>query len=169
MRPCPCHPTSDARPAAPDLRRAGFSLVELTVAIALLGIVLAATFGLMTTSLGLRRTSTRAADALQLASSHLEAYKRTWSDLGAYMNRPGLASPTLPPAPSADQDPRTTAFTWDVAIDCLLIDGSVVPCGANPNPELRRVTVVLSEAGSGAVAARVSTEIGRPFDPDGTS
>lgn len=134
---------------------AGFSLVEVLIAIAVLGVILVAVGGLMTGNLTLRRESNRATEAVQLATSYLESFKRHWSVLDNYV------IVDLPPVPS---DPRISRYSFVTDIRCVDLDGSVLAsCPANP--ELRQVHVTVTDA-RGASESLV-TQIGRPFDIGG--
>ena len=134
-------------------RSAGFSLIEVVVAIAVLGVILVAVAGLMTGNLGLRRTSTQSTEAVQLGASYLESVKRSWSVLDNYV------SGELPGPPS---DPRASRYSFTVEVDCLDLSGTFLPCSANP--VLRQVAVSVADT-RGSMVERLVTQIGRPFEP----
>ena len=131
----------------------GFSLVEVIVAIAVLGVILVAVGGLMTGNLSLRRSSNQATEAVQLATSYLESVKRSWSVLDNYV------AGDLPGAPA---DPRATRYNFTVEIECLDLAGSYVTCVADP--VLRQVAITVEDARTN-VSERLVTQIGRPFEP----
>ncbi len=144
-------------------QRQGFSLIEVIVAIAVLGIILVAVGGLMTGNLQLRRTSNQSTEAVQLAASYLESIKRTWSVLDNYI-APATGNVVLPPTPN---DPRGTNYTFVLDLRCLNIDGSNAGCAGNRDPELRQVELLVRN-NQGAQVGRLVSQIGRPFDPRST-
>ena len=133
-------------------RSAGFSLVEVIVAIAILGVILVAVGGLMTGNLTLRRSSNQATEAIQISTSYLEAIKRHWSVLDNWVDG------SLPPVPV---DPRAERYSFEVGVSCLTVHGDPATC--LPNPELRQV-VINAELDDNRVE-RLATQIGRPFEP----
>lgn len=135
---------------------AGFSLVEVIVAIAVLGVILVAVGGLMTGNLTLRRSSNQATEAIQISTSYLEAIKRHWSVLDNWVDG------SLPPTPV---DPRAERYSFLVELTCLTVHG-VHLATCPPIPELRQV-VILAETGTDQVE-RLVTQIGRPFEPRGS-
>lgn len=148
----------------------GFTLIEVMVAVAILGIILIAVSGLMTGNLQLRRASNRSTEAQQLAASYMEAIKRTWSVLDNYIGRSidsagnPVYGPLIMPDPPAD--PRAAGYTFNVDITCLDLAGSPVDCsvGVTNNPELREVRITVIEP-NGTSTGSLVTQIGRPFEP----
>ncbi len=141
----------------------GFSLVEVIVAIAVLGVILVAVGGLMTGNLTLRRSSNRATEAIQISSSYLEAIKRHWTVLDNFVNE------SMPPAP---EDPRAENYWFRVDIVCVDLDGTVLSV-CPPIPELRQVRVTAYETDweanpDATVLESIVTQIGRPFDAQGS-
>ena len=136
-------------------RTAGFSLVEVIIAIAVLGVILVAVGGLMTGNLTLRRSSNQATEAVQIGTSYLESIKRHWSVLDNWVTG------DLRPVPT---DPRAARYEFTVGITCLSLDGSSVGCGSDP--VLRQVTVDAA-IGTDQIEHLV-TQIGRPFEPRGS-
>ena len=131
---------------------AGFSLVEVIIAIAILGVILVAVGGLMTGNLTLRRSSNQATEAIQISTSYLEAIKRHWSVLDNWVTGS---------LPSAPEDPRADRYSFQVAVTCLTVDGTQITCPANP--ELRQV--VINATTDDERVERLVTQIGRPFEP----
>lgn len=147
----------------------GFSLIEVMVAIAILGIILVAVSGLMVGNLQLRRASNRSTDGQQLAASYLESIKRTWSVLDNYLGKiekDGTVTYSEHILPDSPVDPRTSSYTIVVDIKCLNLDGTRFDCvsGKGQNPELREVLVTVKDP-SGLITGSLMTQIGRPFEP----
>ncbi len=147
--------------ANPGHTVAGLTIVEVLVAIVILGIALTAIGAMITGDLGLRRTSIASNTGVQLASSYLEAVKRAWSVPDNYEAQVGQPFGLLPDAPT---DPRYSAYTMTLDITCLSTNGTEVACTAHPNPDLRRLSVEVSGPADQTVT-RLVTEVGRPFEP----
>ncbi len=144
-------------------RNAGFSLIEVMVAIAILGVILVSVGGLMTGNLQLRRTSNVSTEAVQLATSYMESIKRTWSVLDNYVATPAntLVLPALP------EDPRLARYTLVADFRCLALNGSVIACSGERNPELREIRLTVQNQ-TGNQVARLISQVGRPFEPRGS-
>lgn len=152
-------------PSAPrHVMRSGLTLTEVLVAVVVLGIVLVGVAALLTGDLQLRRTSVNSNTATQLASSYMEAIKRTWSVPENYEAEFSEAYGDLPAAPT---DPRYSAMTMTLDITCLQTDGTPVVCVSVRSPDLRNIRITVTDSG-GAQIARLVSEIGRPFEPGRT-
>ena len=135
--------------------RHGFSLVEVLVAIAVLGVILVAVAGLMTGNLGLRRQSNQATEAAQLAASYMDSIKRHWSVLENYVDADVPGPPT---------EPRAARYDFVLNINCVDLQSNLVTCGRDP--VLRQVRINVSNSATGDSESLV-TLIGRPFDSQG--
>lgn len=141
----------------PSPSEQGFTLVELLVAIALLGVMLAVIIPGITGLLGINRTSERELNTTTQAQQVVEEVKGAWQARAFYDANcvPGLALPTDTTLQSRPLDARAqnpgTAASVSVASSCPATTGTV--------PTMRRVTVT---AGTGAQATTLTLDLLRP-------
>lgn len=97
---------NEARRSAPGLERAdGFSLIELTIAMAIVLVMMAGASRLLMTSLGARTRENQKSDALADAQRALNIMSREIGNSGFGMDYNGLVAPDC--HPSTATDPNT--------------------------------------------------------------
>ncbi|WP_102128421.1 type II secretion system protein [Deinococcus planocerae] len=145
-------------PTSSSLRQVqGFTLVELLVAIALLGMLLAVIIPGITALLGINRTGERDLTATTQAQRVLEEVKGAWQVQDNYDRNcaPGLVLPsgvTLQ-SRSLDSRARNPGTLGSVSV------GASCPVSTGTAPVMRRVTVT---AGTGTQATTLTLDVLRP-------
>lgn len=135
----------------------GFTLIEMLVAVALFGIILAVLVPSITALLGInRRGETQLSGATQ-AQQLIESVKGAWQSSGAYASNcaPGLSLPTDATLKSQTLDSR--AGNPGILSDIMLN----TPCPAAPVsvPPMRRIQVT---TGTGTQATTLTLDVLRP-------
>ena len=123
-------------------RRAGFSLAETTIAIAIVSIVVLALVGTLPTALNrLNRASARSADARALESIAGIYQMKDWTEVVADEGTPRSAKfffdRTGIPVPAGD-------FWVTFAAAVTVEPAPLLPGESEPNPNLRRLSLELS-------------------------
>ena len=131
-------------------KRAGFTLIEVLVALSILSIIVVALSGMLTSSLQARQVSAERSTANRYAESLLNRYKGHWKKETNYVA--ASAPPNIPPVPEGFDS------TIGLAIENRNYDGSVYT--GTDAPDMRSLTVTLRRQGK--VMANLSTEIGKP-------
>lgn len=156
-------------------RAAGFSLIELLVAIFFFGVVAMAVGGVLVSGTQTRRDSLLEIQAHQFAFDLLERHKDYWTVAENYElkdNDQANAGSVVPPYVRAGGGLAAGVPSGiggvDVSYSCLGADGTDLSDATGPlycsvaDPQLRRVTVTLTDL-TGAVRSRLVTEVGRPY------
>lgn len=126
-------------------REQGFTLVELLVAIALFGVLLAVLIPSITALLGINRSSERQLDSTTVAQRIVEDIKGAWQTPGRFYTGcvPGLSLPAGTSAQSQERDSRAGAISGK---GLNTIAGTCPPTLPTDGPVMRRVVV---RAGTG--------------------
>jgi prepilin-type N-terminal cleavage/methylation domain-containing protein len=157
--------------------RAGIGLVEILVALAILGVLVAAVNGGMLSSLQLRRSDQQRLIAQQYAWEGVELFKNYWSVTTNYETNDAPSSNPLFEEQFASYKEREPSFAnVTFAYACLSVNGTLLMNPVAPTatatepaklnctttkPDLRRVTVTVTNQ-QGKQLARLVTEVGKP-------
>ncbi|MCA9840204.1 MAG: type II secretion system protein [Trueperaceae bacterium] len=137
-------------------RHAGFSLIELLIAVAVFSVVMLALSGILVNGLQLRRSNSNEIQALAYANTVLERYKSHWVESSNYSAGTLVNAAYLPSLPSGFSQQGPT-------FDCLDELGNVIETATCVTmvPPLRRISLVVKDA-DGEILANLVTEIGNP-------
>lgn len=138
--------------------QAGFTLVEVLVAIALFGILMAVLIPSITALLGINRQGERQLNTTTQAQQVIESVKGAWQSAASYDSNcaPGLTLPTDVTLKSQTLDSR--AQTTGTLVDVVRPAACPAPPATTP-PVMRRVQVV---AGTGTQTTTLTLDVLRP-------
>lgn len=153
-------PRTDSRPFK-QRSQAGFSLVEVLVAIMLMGIIVLVVVTPLTGFFGLTRRSNQQVDATQLAQRTLETIRGEWLNQARYDQVCSSVPLPQPPGGSTitvevtNLDPNGAVLgTAAYRADCATVT-------AGDTSPLRRVEVTHRDS-QGKVQAKLAVEVARP-------
>ena len=141
-------------------KKAGFSLVELIIAVAIFAAVMLLVTGIVVNGLQARKGNKLDTDAQAYVYSILEQFKQHWAVKANYDAFNSTDYSTYPAkAAQLIQNVPTPFSAFLFTVECIELDGSTQTTCANP--PLRRVSLSLKDA-SNVVRADLITEIGDP-------
>lgn len=143
----------------PDRSQQGFTLIEVLVAIALFGILLAVLIPSITALLGINRRGEQQLSTTTQAQQLIESVKGAWQDAAAYNSNcvPGLALPTGVTATVQSRTLDSRAGTPGALVNIELS----ATCSSAPSsvPPMRQVQVTV---GTGPQATTLVLDVLRP-------